>query len=255
MNLMKSSIALLISSVLIPAHAANLNDAQAVQSKTNQASAVSQKRIDASAEKSLTLEAEIEQLQEEVSNLKIYRDHLSSLVESQHQEVNSLNEQIEQIAQTRQGVVPLMYHMLEGLKRIVASDKPIRKAQREERIAKLDDLMTRADVADAEKFRRILEAYQIEMDYGTKLGIYQGKIKLDANEKVEADVLYLGRVSLVARSLSGDKFWSWSQQQQAWQPVGSEQKTELDKAFAMANKQIAPSMLTLPVSLMVAEGK
>ncbi len=76
-----------------------------------------------------------------------------------------------------------MYHMLEGLKRIVASDKPIRKAQREERIAKLDDLMTRADVADAEKFRRILEAYQIEMDYGTKLGIYQGKIKLDANEK------------------------------------------------------------------------
>ncbi|MDW3081507.1 DUF3450 domain-containing protein, partial [Vibrio sp. 1403] len=172
-----------------------------------------------------------------------------------HQEVNSLNEQIEQIAQTRQGVVPLMYHMLEGLKRIVASDKPIRKAQREERIAKLDDLMTRADVADAEKFRRILEAYQIEMDYGTKLGIYQGKINLDANEKVEADVLYLGRVSLVARSLSGDKFWSWSQQQQAWQPVGSEQKTELDKAFAMANKQIAPSMLTLPVSLTVAEGK
>lgn len=187
--------------------------------------------------------------------MKIYRDHLSSLVESQHQEVNSLNEQIEQIAQTRQGVVPLMYHMLEGLKRIVASDKPIRKAQREERIAKLDDLMTRADVADAEKFRRILEAYQIEMDYGTKLGIYQGKINLDANEKVEADVLYLGRVSLVARSLSGDKFWSWSQQQQAWQPVGSEQKTELDKAFAMANKQIAPSMLTLPVSLTVAEGK
>lgn len=252
---MKSSISLLISSVLIPAHAANLSDAQAVQSKTNQASAVSQKRIDASAEKALTLEAEIEQLQEEVSNLKIYRDHLSSLVESQHQELNSLNEQIEQIAQTRQGVVPLMYHMLEGLKRIVASDKPIRKAQREERIAKLDDLMTRADVADAEKFRRILEAYQIEMDYGTKLGIYQGKIKLDANEKVEADVLYLGRVSLVARSLSGDKFWSWSQQQQAWQPVGSEQKTELDKAFAMANKQIAPSMLTLPVSLTVAEGK
>ncbi|MGU3843465.1 hypothetical protein ACVZHT_17840, partial [Vibrio diabolicus] len=63
MNLMKSSIALLISSVLIPAHAANLNDAQAVQSKTNQSSAVSQNRIDASAEKSLTLEAEMEQLQ------------------------------------------------------------------------------------------------------------------------------------------------------------------------------------------------
>lgn len=255
MNLIKSSIALLISSVLIPVHAENLNDAQAVQSKTNQASAVSQKRIDASAEKTLSLEAEIAQLQEEVANLTIYRDHLTSLVDSQNQEVDNLNEQIEQIAQTRQGVVPLMYHMLDGLKTIVANDKPIRKAQREERIAKLDEMMTRADVADAEKFRRILEAYQIEMDYGSRLGVYQGKINLTADEQIEADVLYLGRVSLIARSLSGESFWSWSQQQNAWQPLGSEQKTELDKAFAMANKQIAPSMLTLPVSLTVAEGK
>lgn len=255
MNLIKSSIALLISSVLLPVHAENLNDAQAVQSKTNQASAVSQQRIDTSAEKALSLEAEIEQLREEVSNLKIYRDHLSSIVDSQTQEVNSLNEQIEQVAQTRQGVVPLMYHMLGGLKEIVANDKPIRKAQREERIAKLDAMMSRADVADAEKFRRILEAYQIEMDYGTRLGVYQGKIELSENEQIKADVLYLGRVSLVARSLSGESFWSWSQQEKAWQPVGVEQKTELDKAFALANKQIAPSMLTLPVSLNVAEGK
>lgn len=255
MNLIKPSIALLISSTLIPAYADDLSDAQAVQSKTNQASVVSQKRIDVSAEKALTLEAEIEQLQEEVGNLTIYRNHLSSLVNSQNEEVASLNEQIEQIAQTRQGVVPLMYHMIDGLKRIVANDKPIRKTQREERIAKLEAMMTRADVADAEKFRRILEAYQIEMDYGTKMSVYQGKIALDGDDQVEADIFYLGRVSLVARSLSGEQFWSWSQQQQSWQAVGSEQKTELDKAFAVANKQIAPSMLTLPVSLNVREGK
>ncbi|MGR5459137.1 DUF3450 domain-containing protein [Vibrio alfacsensis] len=255
MNLMKSSIALLLSSVLIPVHAENLNDAQAMQSKTNQASAVSQKRIDISAEKALTLEAEIELLQEEVSNLTIYRNHLASLVDSQNQEVESLNEQIGQIAQTRQGVVPLMYHMLDGLKTIVAEDKPIRKAQRAARIEKLDAMMIRADVADAEKFRRILEAYQIEMDYGTKIGVYQGKIALGSKDQIEADILYLGRVSLIARSLSGEHFWRWSQQQNVWQAVDPNQKSDLDKAFAMANKQIAPSMLTLPVSLNVAEGK
>ncbi len=252
---MKSSIALLMSSLLIPVHAESLNDAQAVQSKTNQASAVSQNRIDASAEKALTLESEIEQLQEEVSNLEIYRDHLANLVENQNEEVANLNEQIDQIAHTRQGVVPLMYHMLDGLKTILANDKPIRKAQREERIAKLDEMMSRADVADAEKFRRILEAYQIEMDYGTRLGVYQGKINLSADEQIEADVLYLGRASLVARSLSGETFWSWSQQEKEWQVISVNQNAELNKAFAMASKQIAPAMLTLPVSLTTAEGK
>ncbi|MDF2155782.1 DUF3450 domain-containing protein [Vibrio sp. CAU 1672] len=255
MNHIKSGLALFITALAVPALATNLDDAQAVQSNTNQASAISQQRINVSAEKALALEAEIERLQEEISNLQIYRDHLASLVDSQNQEVISLNEQIEQIAHTRQGVVPLMYHMLDGLKTIVANDKPIRKAQREARIAKLDAMMSRADVADAEKFRRILEAYQIEMDYGTKLGIYQGKITLGNDEQIEADVLYLGRVSLVARSLSGQAFWSWSQQQRAWLPAGSEQKAQLDKAFAMANKQIAPGMLTLPVSLAAAEGK
>ena len=255
MNLFKSSLALLLSSALLPVMADELNRAQTVQSKTNQASASSQKRIDVSAEKALTLEAEIDQLREEISNLKIYRDHLNGLVESQNQEVVSLNKQIEQIAKTRQGIVPLMYHMLDGLKAIVADDLPIRKEQREERIAKLEAVMKRADVADAEKFRRILEAYQVEIDYGSKLGTYRGKIQPVDGDLIEVDVLYLGRISLIARSLSGNEFWRWSQQNNAWEYVDDQQSAELSKAYAMANKQLVPSLLTLPLSSQVAEKK
>ena len=252
MNSVTTSLALSLVIASTSSMAVGLDAAQSIQSKTNAASASSQKRIDASAEKTLTLKAEIEQLQEEVNNLQVYRQHLTSLVNSQQQEVISLERQIDEIKSTRQGIVPLMYQMIDGLKQITAEDVPIKLEQRNQRIAKLEKMMVRADVSDAEKYRRILEAYQIELDYGTKLGLYQGQLSIDGESR-QADVLYLGRLSLVARSLNGNRFWAWDQNAKQWSEVDPSMKSELDKAFSMAAKQVAPSLITLPVSLQVAE--
>lgn len=252
MNSVTTSLALSLVIASTSSMAVGLDAAQSIQSKTNAASASSQKRIDASAEKALTLKAEIEQLQEEVNNLQVYRQHLTSLVNSQQQEVISLERQIDEIKSTRQGIVPLMYQMIDGLKQITAEDVPIKLEQRNQRIAKLEKMMVRADVSDAEKYRRILEAYQIELDYGTKLGLYQGQLSIDGESR-QADVLYLGRLSLVARSLNGNSFWAWDQNAKQWSELDPSMKSELDKAFSMAAKQVAPSLITLPVSLQVAE--
>ncbi|MFA0423961.1 DUF3450 domain-containing protein, partial [Vibrio sp. 10N.222.54.A1] len=182
-------------------------------------------------------------------------DHLAALVESQNQEAQSIEEQIEEIKYTRQGVVPLMYQMIDGLEQLVEKDVPIKKEQRLERVEKLQAMMTRADVSDAEKYRRILEAYQIEMDYGIKLGVYQGRVALASDKTIEADVLHLGRISLVARNLNGSQYWAWNQTEAQWQELDSSMKSELDKAYDIAGQQAAPSLITLPVSLIVAEVK
>ncbi|WP_253952022.1 DUF3450 domain-containing protein [Photobacterium sanctipauli] len=232
------------------AQASSLNDARSIENSMNSASANSQKKIDKSAEARLSMMAEIEQLQEEVKNLTVYRDHLANLVSNQEAEVSSLNTQIEGIKDTRQGVVPLMYQMIDGLKTLVANDKPIRHEARLARIEKLEKMMVQADISDAEKYRRILEAYQIEMDYGTKLGMYQGQVALDSGN-IEADMLYLGRISLVARSLDGKQFWGWNDASSSWQSLDNSFAKGINKAFAIASKQAAPSLLTLPVSVNV----
>ncbi|EPZ7319377.1 DUF3450 domain-containing protein [Vibrio mimicus] len=252
---MKRCLSILCASALLPAHAASLNQAQAIQNSTNQASAQSQQKIDRSAEKTLVLRAEIEQLNEEVKNLQIYRNHLQSLVANQEQEMASLEQQTEEIKRTRQGIVPLMYDMIEELEEWVAQDKPIRLAARQERIEKLKELMPRADVSDAEKYRRILEAYQIELDYGNKLGTYQAQIALSSAQQVEAEVLYLGRLVLLARSLDGEQFWNWDAKQQSWQALSDANKNDLNAAYQLAQQQIAPTLLNLPVSLTAAEAK
>ncbi|NLS12072.1 DUF3450 domain-containing protein [Vibrio sp. SM6] len=248
MKLLNPSAAILACAALSVANANELGRAQTIQSASHQAQANSQSRVDKSAEKTLVLNAEIEQLQEEVRNLEIYRDHLAALVASQNAEVASLDQQINDIAKTRQGVVPLMYQMLAELKVSIEQDRPIKIDSRLQRLDKLQAMMHRADVADAEKFRRILEAYQIEMDYGTKLGVYQGQVALD-DKTIEADLFYLGRIAFVARSLSGEQFWHWQADKKRWVALDSSFKPQLDQAFAVAAQQVAPSLLELPLSI------
>ncbi len=253
MNLFKPSLVLLSVAVALPVSANSLDQAKAIQNKTNAASAASQKKIDKSSQASIELQAEIEQLAEQVKNLEIYRNHLQALVDNQQQEMVSLDSQIEEIKDTRQGIVPLMYQMIDGLQQLVEQDKPIRLQARTERLEKLKNLMPRADVSDAEKFRRILEAYQIEMDYGRKLGSYQGQIALSDTDSVDADILYLGRVALIARNPNATQYWSWDQSQMQWQQLDITYKSDVDTAFSLATQQIAPTLLNLPVSLANAE--
>lgn len=226
--------------------------AHQLEKKNISETAASQQRINSSSDLAFALKADIEALQAEVDSLTIYRDHLESLVQSQEQEMRSLDEQLAQIDTTKRSVVPLMYRMLDGLKAIIESDKPIRLQARQQRLDKLEAMMGKANISDAEKYRRILEAYQIELDYGTKLGHFTGSILADGANR-EAEQLYIGRVVLVARSLDLQHFWSWDTQQARWLPLPAELGPEVNKAFAIANKQASPALLTLPVSLKEAK--
>ncbi len=233
-------------------HAASYDKAESVQSQTNTDSQTSQKRIDNSAEISAQTRADIEQLQAEITNLKVYQSHLDKMVQSQDKEKSSLQEQIDQIQATRQGIVPLMYKMLDELENQVQQGLPIQRASRLQRVEKLRTTMTRADVSDAEKFRRLLEAYQIELSYGSKMGHYDDQITLNDGKQIEVSVMYLGKVSLLARALDRQTYWYWDQSQQQWQTLESGFEA-IDRAFDVADKNTTPTLLDLPLSLSLNE--
>ncbi|WP_407333350.1 DUF3450 domain-containing protein [Enterovibrio sp. 27052020O] len=232
------------------AGATELDTAASIETSTLEAAAASQVRIDASDDSSQQMKADIERLQKEIENLTVYRQHLQNLLSDQSQEQDRLNQQIAEIEQTRQGIVPLMYAMIDMLGNWVESDIPIKPERREQRVVELTSMMSRADVSDAEKFRRILEAYQIELDYGTKLGVYQKRISLDGVTR-DVDVLHLGRLSLVAQSLDGKAFWYFDRLKSEWRPVSASgnDMDELRLAYQVANKNAAPTLLNLPLSL------
>lgn len=226
-----------------------LTQAQAIEAKTNQSSLKTQQRIDKEAQQILDLQNQIEQANETLSNLSVYRDHLTQLVHSQESEKQQLNIQITQIEVTRQGIIPLMYQMLNELERILNSDLPIRFTTRSDRLNQLNALMIRADISDAEKFRRLLEAFQIEMDYGYKMGTYQQDITLNDGSKRVVEQLNIGRVILIARSIDNKQAWLWSQESHTWQVMTTDELNDVNLAFDIANKHKTPQLLRLPLSI------
>jgi len=128
------------------------------------------------------------------------------------------------------------------LESFVASDVPFLAKERADRVTRLRELMSEADKAAGEKFRRLLEAYTIEMEYGRTMEAYHGTL----NDGREADFVRLGRVSLMYQTADGNEAGYWDQQKKNWVPA-PEYKRSIELALRIAKQTVAPDLITVPV--------
>ena len=92
----------------------------------------------------------------------------------------------------------------------------------------------------------MLNAYQIENEYGRTLESYTDELELDGQTLV-VDFLRLGRVSLVYQTTDGERAVVWNQGERAWQPLDSGYNNSITAAIRMARKQASVDLVTLPV--------
>jgi hypothetical protein len=206
----------------------------------------SQQKIDSLFEQSQDLLIEYRSVVAEYENLKVYNDHVAGLVADQQATIDSLQRQIDGIEETKQGVVPLMYEMIDALAEFVELDLPIQKEKRLDRVARLEDLMGNSNVSTSEKFRQIVEAYQAELDYGSGLISYQGNLNIDGQE-VAVDFFHMGRVAFLAQSLDLKNAWIYNNESNEWTALEDEYLNPLTNAIRMSRKQTAFDLVKLPV--------
>ena len=109
-------------------------------------------------------------------------------------------------------------------------------------------MMERSDVSSAEKFRRVIEAYQIENDYGRTIEAYKGTVPIGGNPQ-EVDFLRIGRVSLAYQSVGGAHTGAWDKEAGDWVELeASEYKNQVSDGIRVARKQVAPDLLIIPVA-------
>lgn len=230
-----------------PVSAAGLQDAIESQVESNRLAAEAQKNIDQLNDQTRRMLEEYRETRRQTEVLAAYSDHLRRLVESQAVERLSLKQQLEGIETTRREIVPLMLRMQETLERFVELDRPFLPEERSRRMAGLKDLMNRADVGDAEKFRRLLEAYQIENEYGKTLEAYRAELKNGDGNVRTVDFLRVGRVALFYQSLDGRETGVWNNQARHWEVLPSEYHKAIRKGLSIARKESAPELLPIAV--------
>jgi len=165
------------------ASADTLSQSIQIENSTHAAAAQSQKKINQLDDHTRKMLEQYRSAKRQTKTLLTYNTHLDILVASQEQEKLSLTQQLEQIETTQREIVPLIINMQKSLEQFIALDLPFLPKERQERISKLKAMMSRADVTTAEKFRRLIEAYQIENNYGNTIEAYRGNIQLGDQER------------------------------------------------------------------------
>lgn len=236
-----ASAALLLSTVAL-ANPATVNKTIAEQSATEQAAQQTQQKVNQLDDETRSAVAEYRSVIQETESLKRYNEQLALTVKSQLEEMVLMQKQLGEVETTAREIVPLLAKMLETLDQFVKLDMPFLPEERANRVAAMKDVMSRADVTIAEKYRRILEAYQVEMEYGRTIETYQGKV----GEKT-VDFLRVGRVALMYQTLDGGETGYWDADKKAWQEDGSYQ-SYVSHGLKIAKKQSAPDLLVVPVA-------
>ena len=96
----------------------------------------------------------------EIEGLRVYNAQLTKQIRSQEQEMGKLAESIDQVTLIERQITPLMLRMIDGLEQFVELDMPFLLDERRDRVARLREMMDRADVTASEKFSQVLTRFR-----------------------------------------------------------------------------------------------
>ena len=179
-------------------------------------------------------------------SLTIYNGQLRRLIESQQKEIRSIKRQTEEIESIETGALPLMLEMTETLNQLIEGDIPFLTQERRDRVENLKRLIDRADVTAGEKYRRIMEAYLIEADYGRTIESYRGELDMGGTPRT-VDFLRVGRIGLYYQTLDSEETGNWDKADRQWEVLEDEYRRSVRDGLRIARKQSPPTLLRLPV--------
>jgi hypothetical protein len=208
----------------------------------------SQAKIDRLAEEARDLLTDYKTVMKQVDGLKVYNARLQRQIDNQERRIADIDASIDDVTVIQRQMMPLVIRMIDGLEQFVELDVPFNLDERRARIEFLRDNVDRSDITVAEKFRQVLEAYNIELQYGRGMETYSDTIELNGVTR-DVDFLRIGRVSLVYQTTDGEESGVWNPETKSWDSLPSgDYAAAIRKGVRIAKKQATIELLNMPVA-------
>ncbi|MDT8437727.1 MAG: DUF3450 domain-containing protein [Wenzhouxiangellaceae bacterium] len=184
----------------------------------------------------------------QLEQLNRYNASQERQVAAQRQEIASLTDDINNIASLQRAVQPLMEDMVAALERLVDADVPFLVDERRERVERLKALMDDPTRSPAQRYRLIVEAYQIEAEYGRTIEAYRADIETDGRVYEDVDLLRIGRLELVFRTDDDQVLKRFDTSSGGWVDLDPSYLKDIKIAMRIAREQIPPDLMFIPVT-------
>ena len=227
--------------------AQTVDDVLVADAKRLQLAQASQERINERVQGTRTITDQYRAINKEIDGLKVYNRLMSAQVQGQEATLEDIKISMDQVDVINRQIFPLMERMIDGLEQSVSLDIPFLLEERINRIDVLKDTLSRSDVSVAEKFRKVMEAYQIELDYGSSAEFYKQSLNLGEDYGVrDYNMLRIGRIGLYFQSDNSDITGMWDVNVGDW-VIDDDHRNEIRKGLRMARQLIAPELMLIPL--------
>ncbi|MFL2691011.1 MAG: DUF3450 domain-containing protein [Gammaproteobacteria bacterium] len=245
---MKNYIALLaIVSGLVFSENNELNQILVENADNINLSEESQQEVDTLAVEKDSLLAEWKVVVKQVEGLKIYNEQKRRQIKAQEERLVTLEEQTRQVVVIQRQIPPLMQRMADSLEQFVNLDAPFSLNERLKRVTQVRATLLDPRVTASEQVRQVLEAYNIEREYGRTIETYEDSIVLDGEEKV-VNILRIGRLALMYQLKDQSEAGIWNAQSNSWEEVSGYRLPARD-GIRMASKTAPLDLLAVPVKI------
>ena len=205
----------------------------------------SQERVNGIVEGARSLTDQYRAINKEIDGLKVYNRLMAAQTSGQGATLEDISISMDQVDVINRQIFPLMEQMIDGLEQSVKLDVPFLMGERNKRIDDLKNILARSDVSVAEKFRKVMEAFQIENDYGSSSEWYAETISIDGGPR-EFNVLRIGRIGLYFQSDDTRITGRWDHGAREW-VIDDSGRNEIRKGLRMAKQLIAPELILIPL--------
>ena len=236
-----SSLALILSSMQI--HTSDMEAVLEVGRENQELSASSQDRIDKTERQTDKIVNEFKVVSKQVEGLKLYNEQKRIQIQAQLDLMDKLDEQLVQVVVMQRQIPPLAGKMLDTLETFINLDTPFRSEERKTRVDLVRSSLSKPKVTASEQVRQVLEAYNIEAEYGRKIDTYEDKL----SDGTVVNILVIGRIGMFYQTKDERTSGRWDNETGSWEELPGSYRKPIRDGIRMAKKLAPTDMLLMPV--------
>ena len=233
----------MVTALSLSLYSSDMESVLEVGRDNQQLSAKSQSLIDSTERQTDKIVNEWKAVSKQVEGLKLYNAQKRIQIQAQLDLMDKLDEQLVQVVVMQRQIPPLAEKMLDSLESFISLDTPFRIEERQNRIDLVRSSLAKPKVTASEQVRQVLEAYNIEAEYGRKIDTYESTL----NDGTVVNILVIGRIGMFYQTKDEQSSGRWNNETGQWDELPGSYRKPIRDGIRMAKKLAPTDMLMMPI--------
>ena len=205
-----------------------------------------QKEVDQWGHDRQELESRYKTLADQVERQALELEVVKAQALTLEQAVAQKQQRLENAQKMGQELTPFLQDALARLQLLLYEGDAFLLTERQTRMDRLQNTTTAPDISPGEMYRKVMEAFFVEAEYGNTVEVYREALDVDGAE-IRVNVLRFGRLALFCQTLDEKQCGVFDPSSNQWRWLSAKFVPELSRAFSMAQKQLPMDIVTLPL--------